>query len=384
MNPTTRVRRTLEGLLGVPATEGNHVRILRNGDETFAAMLEAIEAAERTIDLVSFVYADGDAAETFTDVLCRRAEDGLRVRVLLDKMGCREMKVDLVERLRACGADVEWFREPTRMKFKASDQRTHRKILVCDEVVGFTGGLNIGGRWEGDANGCDEWRDTHVRIEGPAVDGLRASFVENWAETGRPLFDDRDGFPAHRTDGDTTVLVVRSAAGVQWSDTGTLFASFIALAQRRLRIVTPYFVPDGFFTESLCEAARRGVDVEVLVPGPHIDHPVVKLAGEADYEELLSAGVTIWKYRKTMIHAKVVTVDGAAAYVGSANFDHRSVTLNDEAGVVLLDERLVAELDRDFDDDILDSELIDPERWERRGLVQRAAEKVTELFDHKL
>src|SRR5687768_2825752 len=225
-------------------------------------MLEAIEEAERSIDIVTFVYADGDAADTFTDALCRRARDGLRVRVLLDKMGCREMKIDLVERLRDCGAEVEWFREPTRMKFKATDQRTHRKVLVCDERVGFTGGLNIGGRWQGDADSCDEWRDTHVRIEGPAVDGLRASFVENWAETGRDLFDDRDQFPEHRRDGDTTVLTVRSAAGLQWSDTGTLFAAFIGLAKERLRIVTPYFVPDGFFTQSLCAAARRGVDVE--------------------------------------------------------------------------------------------------------------------------
>jgi cardiolipin synthase len=380
----TRVRRTLEGLLGVPATEGNQVTILRNGDRTFGAMLAGIAAAERSVDLMAFVYKEGDIAERFTEALAERSRAGVRVRVLLDKLGARGMKEELVENLRSAGAQVEWFREPTRTTKKLSDQRTHRKILVVDELVAFTGGVNIGGHWQGDARNGDEWRDTHVRVVGPAVDGLRAAFFENWAETRRPLFDDTDRFPPHSTDGGHTVQVVRSAAGLAWSDTGTCFAALVLLARRRLRIVTPYFVPDGMFRERLCEAARRGVEVQVLIPGDHIDHPVVKLAGEADFEELLEAGVCIRTYEKTMIHAKIITVDGVAAYVGSANFDHRSVTLNDEAGVMLLDRCLVEELDGDFDEDLRHSRSLDLDEWRNRGALRKAAEAVTGLFDHKM
>ncbi|CAN5860951.1 phospholipase D-like domain-containing protein [soil metagenome] len=379
-----RYRRALEGLLGVPATEGNTVDVLRNGDEIFPAMLDAIRGAEHTVDLLTYIYWTGDIAIEFADALCQRASAGVRVRIILDAVGAAMMDRGLTDRLQKAGCQVEWFRPPTTWKVWEVDHRTHRKILVCDEDVAFTGGVGIAAEWEGDARNPDEWRDTHLRVRGPAVDGLRAAFVSNWMETDHPLFDERDRFPEQPQPGDVVVQVVICPAQVGWTDLGTAFAALIRLAERRLRITTAYFVPDERFRDLLVDAAQRGVEVEVLVPGPHADKRVVQVAGEADYEVLLDAGVRVFHYQPTMLHAKVMTVDGEVACVGSGNFDQRSMALNDEANLVILDQGVVAELDADYEQDRSRSEQIDPDRWEGRGGAQRAKEQASEIVDGKL
>jgi cardiolipin synthase A/B len=203
-----RYRRALEGLLGVPATEGNVVEVLRNGDQIFPAMLDAIRSATQTIDFATYVYWTGDIAREFAGALCDRARAGVRVRILLDAVGAQAMNRDLVADLEDSGAQVEFFRPPTTWKVWETNHRTHRKVLICDEDVAFTGGVGIAEEWTGDAQDPEHWRETHVRVRGPAVDGLRSAFVSNWAETGQELYDERDRFPEQPQGGGVTVQVV--------------------------------------------------------------------------------------------------------------------------------------------------------------------------------
>jgi cardiolipin synthase len=379
-----RFRRTLEGLLGTPATEGNRVDVLRNGDEIFPTMLEAIRAAERTVDFMTFVYWTGDIARQFADALTDRARNGVRVRVLLDAVGARRMDPDLIAVLEGAGAHVDWFRPPTTWKVWEAGHRTHRKILVCDEKVAFTGGVGIAEEWCGDARDETEWRDTHVRVRGPAVDGLRAAFTSDWAEAGNPLFDERDRFPQQEPAGDSVVQVVKGSAGSGWSDIGTLFDAIILTARRKLRLTTAYFVPDERYIDALRGACERGVDVHVLVPGPHTDKRFVQLAGEDEYQGLLDAGVRISTYRPTMLHAKVLTADGVVAAVGSANFNHRSLSLDDEADIVVLDPAVVDVLDGHFDDDLARSRDLDGEAWPHRSRFRKVKEAAVSVIEDHL
>lgn len=384
MSGLQRYRRTLEGLLGVPATEGNQVDVLHNGVEIFPAMLDAIHAAESTIDLTSYVYWTGDVAMDFAEALSERARAGVRCRILLDAVGTASMSRDLVNQMLDAGCLLEWFRAPKRLRVWEANNRTHRKVLVCDEQVGFVGGVGIAEEWEGDARSPGEWRDTHFRVRGPAVDGLRASFLSNWAETGHPLFDETDRFPEQPQPGSAIVQVVNCPSQVGWSELQTAFDGLFRLAEQHLRITNAYFVPDEALRDRLCAATSRGVEVDVLVPGEHIDKRVVQVAGEADYSPLLEAGVRIWRYRPTMLHAKILTVDGMIACVGSANLDPRSLRLNEEANLIVLDPEVVATLDRHFTHDLSRSEPVDPERWADRSVGRRIMESVTEIVREQL
>lgn len=379
-----RWRRVIEGGLGIPASTGNRIDVLRNGDMIFPAMLEAIRAAERTVDMLTYVYWTGGIAEELAEALCERARAGVRVRVLLDAIGAARINRELIDQMNDAGCHCEWFRPPTTWKVWENDHRTHRKILVCDGSVGFTGGVGIAEEWEGDARTPDEWRDTHVRVTGPAIDGLRAAFLSNWRETGQPLFDDRDEFPDHGRPGDVTVTVLRSPAQIGWTDLHMMFGLLIGFAERSINLTTAYFVPDDETIERLTSAAKRGVEVTLLLPGRHADKRVVQLAGEKVFHPLLDAGINIFCYQQSMLHAKVLTVDGVVATLGSGNLDERSMRLNDECNILMIDEAITATLNRHFSDDLLVSEEINFERWDDRNVVQRTKEAVTEAFDHKL
>jgi cardiolipin synthase len=372
-----RYRRALEGLLGVPATEGNAVDVLRNGDRIFPAMFEAIASATSTVDFLTFVYWQGSIGREMAALLAERASAGVRVRVILDALGAFSMDRSLVENMMAAGAQVEWFRPVNKTRFWEANHRSHRKVLICDEDVAFTGGIGIADEWRGDARGPGEWRDTHFRIRGPAVDGLRAAFVQNWAETGRPLLDEGvDRFPVQPVAGATVAQVVRGAAQTGWSDVATLVRSLLALAQERVRITTAYFVPDEATCAALAATAQRGVEVDVLIPGPHIDKRYMQLASQAQYDGLLAAGVRLWSYQVSMLHAKVITVDSVVASVGSANFTSRSLLLDDEVNVVVFDPDVVAILDDHFEADLAVSAPVDPQSWPDRSRAQRALEQL--------
>jgi cardiolipin synthase A/B len=374
-DPADHRRRTIEGVIGVPATEGNRIDVLRNGDEIFPAMLEAIGNARRTIDLLTFVYWEGQIGREFAHALADRAKAGARVRVLLDAWGARPIDKSMVDMMEDAGATIRWFRPLHRFRPGQVNHRTHRKVMIVDEAVGFTGGVGIADEWLGDARNEREWRDTHFRIRGAAVDGLRAAFLDNWAETGTELFDERfDLFPDQPKPGSTTVQCVRGASEIGHSDIFSLFRALCQLAQHRIRIATAYFAPNAEILDRLTSAVQRGVEVDLLLPGPHADKRFVQLAAEADYPALLEAGVKIWAFQPSMLHAKIMTVDGMLANIGSANLNARSTRLDEEINIVAIDRALVSILDGHFDEDLSRSTRIEPQQWERRSVLQRVAE----------
>ena len=379
-----RLRRRLEALLGIPATEGNRLQLLRNGDRIFPSMLAEIRAATETIDFLTFVYWRGGIAQEFASALAERARHGVRVRVLIDAVGGRLIETDLIEHMTDCGVQVEWFRKPLWQGQLLSpfrhNHRTHRKVLICDERVGFTGGVGIAEEWTGDARDSSEWRDTHVRVEGPAVDGLAASFAQNWAETGHPLVDVRRTFPEHeRCETGSVVQVARGSATVGWNDMATVFRLMIESARERLQMQTAYFVPDEVFQQLLVDAAARGVEVDVMLPGPHADKRFCQLASESLYSTLVEGGVRIWAFQPSMLHAKVMTVDGIAAVIGSANMNRRSMQLDEEVVLSVLDPRVARELEADFARDLERCTQIEPRCWEDRPRGQRLQESATKV-----
>ncbi|MGW3355445.1 phospholipase D-like domain-containing protein [Streptomyces bungoensis] len=369
-----RLRRRLERLIGVAATEGNELVPLRNGDAIFPAMLGAIRSAERTIDMMTFVYWRGQIARDFAGALADRARAGVRVRLLLDGFGAKEIEGDLLELMDEAGVQVAWFRKPVWLSPFKQNHRCHRKALIVDEHTAFTGGVGIAEEWCGDARGPGEWRDTHVQVRGPAVDGVAAAFAQNWAECHDELFDDRDRFTEHAQEGSSVVQVVRGSASIGWQDMQTLIRVMLTSAEERFRLATAYFAPDTYFIDLLCETARRGVRVEILLPGPYTDQRACQLAGQHHYARLLEAGVHIRQYQPTMMHAKIITVDSVAALIGSTNFNRRSMDHDEEVMLAVLDETFTASLDRDFDEDLRRSVEIDPARWHRRPVLQRLRE----------
>jgi len=371
------LRRRLEVIIGTPFTEGNALTVLRNGDEIFPAMLDSIRAATSTVDLMTFVYWRGDIAIEFARVMSERARAGIRVRLLIDALGGRLIDKDLVDDMSDAGVQVEWFRKPlVKSPFK-SNHRCHRKVCVVDGRVGFTGGVGIAQEWCGDARDETEWRDTHLRVEGPAVDGLQSAFIQDWAESGRPLYDDRDQFPEQPQPGSSTVQIVRGSASLGWDDMQSAFHVLLESAQQRLRLATAYFAPDDDFLDTLCAAPGRGVEVDLLLPGPHADKRVCQLASEAAYARLVDCGVRVWTFQPSMLHAKVMTIDRCAAVVGSSNFNRRSLDHDEEAVLIALDREIAATLDDHLEQDLSRSEQIDLARWRDRSRPQRVLETAT-------
>ena len=372
-----RLRRTLECLVGIHFTEGNAVTVLRNGDEIFPAMLEAIRGARRTVDFMTFVYWQGWPAREFAAALSDRARAGLRVRVLIDALGGLHIEEGLVEAMQRAGVDVQWFRKPWVTSPFRANHRGHRKVCIVDETVGFTGGVGIAEEWAGDARDPSEWRDTHFRVEGPAVDGLAAAFTQDWAETSRPLYDGHDRFPEHPHRGAATIQVLRGSASLGWDDLRIAWYVLIRSARTRIRIQSAYFAPDMTMRAALREAVDRGVAVDLLVPGPHADKRVAQLGSEAMYAELVEAGVRVWCYQPTMLHTKIAIVDDVAALIGSSNFNRRSLDHDEEVALVVLDPSTVRTLEEHFRGDLDRSREIDLTRWRQRSLAQRALEAAT-------
>ena len=376
-----RTKRMLESVLGVPVTAGNRIDVLKNGDQIFPAMLEAIDSAERSIDFLTFIYWNGEIGQEFADHLSAKAQAGVRVRVLLDAAGAWELDTEVVDGMDKAGCDVRWFRPIKARGALQANNRTHRKLLVCDEETAFTGGVGIADVWGGDARGEGEWRDTHFRVTGPAVAGLRGAFFDNWAETGTDLVDEVDQFPELSQPGELDVQVIKGVAEAGNSDVWNLFRLLIDCAQERIRITTAYFTPDEEILRRLLNAAERGVDVQVLVPGPHADKRLVQVASEASFRELLDAGVRICTFQPSMLHAKVLTADGAVCVVGSANMNQRSTEYDDEVCLVIFDEAMTAMLDGHMDEDLERAEPVDLDDWDKRGLFQRIEEKAVKVID---
>lgn len=377
-------KQSLEQTIGVPFTEGNTVTILKNGDEIFPSMLDAISNSKHSISFLTFVYWKGDIANRFAHLLSEKAKEGLDVKVLLDSYGASAIREELVEKMEKSGVQVVWFRPLARWKIWKMDNRTHRKILICDDKTAFTGGVGIAEEWEGDARNPNEWRDTHFKIEGPAVQGIKSGFIENWIEAGNELEIEQEQKLDFPTSGSTKIQTVRTSASVRWSDIVLLYQSLIRLAQKRIHIATAYFNPDDKLVELLSERAREGVEVRIIIPGEYTDQRATKIIAGESFETLLNAGVEIYYYQKTMMHAKIILVDDELACVGSANFNHRSMLKDDEINLVMIDPVISEELHQHFGEDLAQSEKITNFRWKKRSMIKRALEKIVRPFKQQL
>ncbi|MDH3693902.1 MAG: phospholipase D-like domain-containing protein [Gammaproteobacteria bacterium] len=377
-------RRSLEYALGIPFTDGNKVEILQNGVQIFPGMLEAIRGAQKTIDFVTFVYWRGDIATEFAEALADRAKNEVTVRLLLDSFGAKKIAGDLVKEMQAAGVQVRWFRPLATWRVWRIDKRTHRKLLICDNEIGFTGGVGIAEEWQGDASGPDQWRDTHARIQGVALKGLRAAFLDNWNEAGAWLYEGVPKKVHYEVSGDIPVQVVRASATLGWTDMACLVRTLIAISQNSLRIVTAYFTPDPLLVELIKRAVERGVDVQILVPGDQTDSRLSQLAGHGGVEKILQAGANVWRYQKTLLHAKIIIVDSLVCCIGSANLNYRSMGKDEECCVVALSERLSMELNERFDADCQDAERLCYEEWAQRNFTLRIKESCARLLVEQL
>ncbi|MBW3580044.1 MAG: cardiolipin synthase B [Actinobacteria bacterium] len=376
--------RLVESWCGGPLRAGNRVEVLRNGAEIFPSMLDAIASASRTIDFSTYIFWKGETANAFGEAFMERARAGVEVNVLVDGWGSAPMDRALVARMEQAGVNFAWFRTPHWYTTDKLNNRTHRRILVIDGKLGFTGGMGVADEWSGDAENPKNWRETHLRIQGPAVRDLLGAFADNWIEeTGRvPSGAHLPEIEAF--DDGVEVQVSKSAAAQGRAAAEALFFAAIAGARERLWFTTAYFSPRQALVDELVAAAVRGVDVRILVNGPHIDKQVVRRAGHRSYQPLLEAGVRLFEYQRTMMHAKVVVADDRWANVGTANFDNRSLALQNEMNCTTIDDAIVAELEKHFLDDFDGSEEIDLDRWRRRPLRSRAFELVSGAVRHSL
>ena len=377
--------RAAETLTGAPISTGDAVELLINGDEIFPAFLETIEQAERTINLVTYACWRGDIVNDVAEALCKRAKEGIEVNVVLDAVGTLKMERGTLKSLRDSGVRVARFRPVKPYALRRLNNRTHRKILVADGKVGMTGGVGIAQEWTGNAQDPDHWRDTHVRVRGPIVRGLQGAFADNWLEaTGEVVVGEGHLPDLDPVDRGGPMQVVRSAAGVGDTDVEALYFLALASARKSIELTAAYFAPRPAFIEALVDATRRGVDVRVLVPGPHIDKEFVRIAGRAAYDELLEAGVRIFEYQPTMLHAKTLTIDGVWSSVGSVNFDNRSFQLHDEATLCVQSEKFAGLLIEQFERDLEVSDELELGRWRERPRHHRLREQALRLARREL
>lgn len=363
-------RRSMAGLYGSNLIPGNEIEILQNGDEIFPAMLDAIRSARTTINFETYIYWSGEIARSFAEALSERAREGVEVRVLLDWLGSQQMDMDLVDDMEAAGVRVVRFRPVRWYTLGRINNRTHRKFLVVDGITGFTGGVGIGDEWLGDARHPGEFRETHYRITGPVVAMLQGAFAANWVEDTGELLTGPAQFPPLEPTGETTAQLVASSTGSR-NYVHMMLMTAIAAASSHIRIATPYFVPDDVAIGQLLEARARGVEVDILVPGEHMDKPPVRRASRHFWGPLLEGGVRIHEYQPTFMHAKLILVDEAFASVGSTNFDERSFRLNDEANLNVFDAGFARRKVAIFDADLTQARRVTLEDWQNRPSATR-------------
>ena len=369
-------RREMSVLLGPSIFHGNQVSALQNGHEIFPAMLEAIRGAQKTITFETYIYWSGEIGDEFTEALAERARAGVTVNVIVDWAGSIKMDDELLERMKDAGVNIQQYRPLHWYNLGRLNNRTHRKLLVIDGRVGFTGGVGIADQWMGHAQDPDHWREAHFRIEGPAVAQMQAAFNDNWIKTTGQVLNGPDYFPALEPRGEMDAhLFIASPAGGSES-MHLMYLMAIAAAEHSIDLAASYFVPDELIVKALIAARQRGVRVRVLLPGPHIDSETVRIASKGEWGELLLAGVQIHVYQPTMLHVKLLVVDHELVSVGSTNFDIRSFRLNDEASLNVYDAGFAAQMTAVFEGDLKHSTPYTYEMWKKRPLKEKLAEKI--------
>lgn len=368
--------RTIGQLLGPPILTGNTVEVLRNGVRIFPAMHAAITAATRSITLETYIWGEGQVTAEISALLATAAQKGVKVHVLLDAAGCAETDGPSVRRMKESGVEVTIYHLSNLARFNF---RTHRKLLVVDGTIGFIGGAGFADDWLGDADAVDHWRDTHYRLTGPAVAQLQAAFNDNWMKARARVLDGPDYFPRLESVGQVSCQVFKSSPQDGVESARLMFLLSIAAAAHTIHIGNAYFIPDDLTVDTLLQARARGVEIEVMVPGPHQDSALVRRASRERSGRLLAAGVRLYEYQPTMYHCKCMIIDGLWCSVGSSNFDNRSFRLNDEANLNVLDPKVAAiELENYAADRALAREATYAE-WLARPWPRKLADKLCAL-----
>jgi cardiolipin synthase A/B len=375
---------TMHALTGAPLATGNRVDILRNGAKFFPSMLAAIRGAQKTINLEFYIYWDGEVGRTFAEVLAERARAGVQVKVILDAVGSMTMSGSLIEFMSRNGIDVEWYHPLRWYTLSRFNHRTHRKLLIVDGCIGFSGGAGIADAWLGDADSRVHWRETMIRIEGPVVTQMQSAFMDNWIKSRGELLTGLDYFPTIEPAGTHVAQVIKSSPSEGSSTVKLLYIISVVSAVKSIYISNAYFIPDRDTLRALEGAVRRGVDVRVIVPGDFNDVPVVRQASRWHYDMLLRHGIRIFEYKPTMMHAKTMVVDGLWTTIGSSNFDDRSFRLNDEVNVNVYDAGIAGQMQEMFFEDLAQCEEISLRKWFRRSWFDKLKETVAERFKPQL
>ena len=371
-----QLKREMSALLGPAIVSGNQIIDLHNGDEIFPAMLTAIHNAERTITFETFIYWSGAVGETFGEALIERVRAGVRVHVMLDWVGTSKMSAPLAAKMAAAGVEIVRYHPIRWYTLGKLNNRTHRKVLVIDGVLGFTGGVGIADEWSGHAQDPEHRRDMHFQVQGPVVAQMQAAFLDNWIKTTGNVLHGESYFPDIAEAGGQEMQMFISSPKGGSASMRLMYLTAITAAERSIDIEAAYFVPDGLMSKELIGARQRGVRVRIIAPDKYIDSQTVRIASKREWGPLLEAGAEIYTYQPTMLHCKMLIFDNYMVSVGSTNFDMRSFELNDEASLNVYDSQFAARMTEVFERDLRQSAAYRLDAWQKRSLSQRFAEVV--------
>jgi cardiolipin synthase A/B len=375
---------TVSGATGMVFAAGNRITLMNNGDEFYPAMLEAIEEAEASVTIEAYIYWAGDVGRRFARTLAHRAQHGVSVKILLDAVGSASIGSEILETLESGGCQLAWYNRIRWYSIGRFNHRTHRKSLVVDGRIGFTGGAGIADVWAGHAQDAQHWRDMQIRLEGPAVVPLQTGFAVNWLQTTGELVTGHRYYPPIDADGPLSALTLMSSPEAGASTVRTMYYLSIVCARKSIYIANPYFVPDAIAVETLIDAKRRGVDVRVMVAGAYNDNWLARQNSVMLFGRLLEAGIEVLDYNRTLLHHKTMVVDGVWSTIGTTNFDNRSFAHNEESNVCIYNRALARRLQETFLADTKDCERLSFEAWRNRGMWSRAQEVVASFLQDQV
>ncbi len=376
--------RAMGSLLGPGIIGGNKAGELLNGDQIFPEMLGAIKSAKKTITFETYIYWSGDIGKQFADALVERAKAGVKVHMLVDWVGSAKMDDSLLDEMRSAGVDIRKFHKLAWYEFGKLNNRTHRKLLVVDGAIGFTGGVGIADKWTGAGQDADHWRDSHFKVEGPVVAQMQATFLDNWMKVSGQVLHGELYFPEIKPAGSSQAQMFSSSPTSGSENMELMYHIALTAAEKTIDLSMAYFVPDEVSSKVLIDAIRRGVKVRLVTPGEIIDTETVRAASRLTWGPLLEAGADIYEYQPSMYHCKVMIIDGLMVSVGSTNFDNRSFRLNDEANLNIYDTDFAARQTAVFERDIQKSRRITFAQWKNRPLLEKLQERVASLLNTQI
>ena len=357
--------------------------VLTNGAQFYPAMLSAVRGAQHSINMECYIFRPDEIGRIFMAAMMERARAGVMVKLVVDAVGSFRFGLSAVREMREAGCKVELYQRFKWHRLARLNNRTHRELLIVDGTVAFVGGAGVGDQWAKGVQGKKPWRDTMARVTGPVVSSIQGVFAENWVECCGEILCGPQYFPDLKKTGDTSAIIVKSSPADRATACRVVFQMLIESAAKHIRITTPYFLPDKSLRQALITTAKRGVAIDIIVPGSHTDQRWVRLVSRRKYNELLGEGIKIYEYRAGMTHAKVLNVDDLWVVLGTTNFDNRSFEHNDEVNVAIRDEAMAARLTTDFLHDLSCGEEVTLDTWKRRTLVEKIVEPFARIFERQ-